>query len=674
MRHPLYVLNGSNLNMLGMREPALYGTTTLAEIEQRTRELAESLGLACDFRQTNHEGVLVDWIQEAACSEAALVINPAGFSFRCVPLLDALKLVRKPVIEVHLTNIHQRPAPYTHSLVSQAATGVICGLGVTGYPVAVRAVAELLTTAAAMPETVHVTSGQGRTGDVVGRGARVSARVGAWHAHEHFAERLALPGFRRASRWTAIEGGDGFFVMYELEDHSVLASPAYVARLNAPSPWSTRMMPLHRGMVRCQCKVLQSHGAVTARHALTIRLSALQERRKRCNAHCSNWQHQRHSSLASVGLHLLRHEPPALEATTEQKIRGNADRAADSVIVACGYDLGALRRLEADELAVAELQALGAAPSTERRFYGLAYCATPSDVQYVFRYLFFSHRRRHETTLIKLTAMLGLVAAGTAALAKDIQERVIKFGHLNNADHPTSTGVKKFAEIVAAKSGGKITVKEYPAASWATNCSSSRRCAGGVQEMLVASTTSLAGIVKEFGLFDFPFLFSNSNQADAMVDGPLGKMLSARLADKGVVILGFFDLGARNVTNSKRPITKAEDLDGLKLRVIEPGFLETFSTFKANPVPMPFAELYNALESKAVDGQENPYAVILSNKFFEVNKYVSATNHVYATNPVQISKMFWQKLSPAEQKLLQDAAIEAQTISAWSAARPPARR
>ena len=144
MLHPLFVLNGPNLNMLGMREPALYGTTTLAQIEQRTRQLAESLGLACDFRQTNHEGVLVDWIQEAARQEAAVVINPAGLSFGCVPVLDALKLVRKPVIEVHITNIHQRPAPYTHSLVSQAATGVICGLGPNGYLLAVRAVADLL--------------------------------------------------------------------------------------------------------------------------------------------------------------------------------------------------------------------------------------------------------------------------------------------------------------------------------------------------------------------------------------------------------------------------------------------------------------------------------------------------------------------------------------------------
>jgi tripartite ATP-independent transporter DctP family solute receptor len=247
------------------------------------------------------------------------------------------------------------------------------------------------------------------------------------------------------------------------------------------------------------------------------------------------------------------------------------------------------------------------------------------------------------------------------AVAQDIQERTVRIGHLNNADHPTSTGVKKFAELVAAKSGGKIKVQEFPSSQLGNELQQQSAMQGGVQEMFVASTTSLAGVVKEFGVFDFPFLFSNSKQADAMVDGPLGKLLAGRLADKGIVILAFFDLGARNVTNSKRPITKAEDLDGLKLRVIpNPVFLDTFRTFKANPVPMAFAELYGALESKAVDGQENPYSVILSNKFFEVNKFVSATNHVIAMNPVQISKRFWDRLSPAEQKLLQDAAVEAQ--------------
>jgi len=268
-----------------------------------------------------------------------------------------------------------------------------------------------------------------------------------------------------------------------------------------------------------------------------------------------------------------------------------------------------------------------------------------------------------KTTLLRLTVMLSLLAGGGAALAQDIQERTIRIGHLNNLGHPTSTGVQKFAELVAAKSGGKITVKEFPSSQLGNELQQQAALQGGVQEMLVASTTSLAGIVKEFGLFDFPFLFSSGAQADAMVDGPLGKLLSARLAEKGVVVLGFFDLGFRNVTNGKRPITRAEDLEGLKLRVIpNPVFLETFKTFKANPIPMPFAELYGALESKAVDGQENPFAVILSSKFYEVNKYVSATNHVYATNPVQISKRFWDKLSPAEQKLLQEAAHEAQNF------------
>jgi tripartite ATP-independent transporter DctP family solute receptor len=250
-----------------------------------------------------------------------------------------------------------------------------------------------------------------------------------------------------------------------------------------------------------------------------------------------------------------------------------------------------------------------------------------------------------KSTLFKLAGGLALLAATTLVQGQDIQERTIRFGHLNNTDHPTSWGVKKFAEIVAAKSGGKITVKEFPSSQLGNELQQQSAMQGGVQEMLVASTTSLTGVLKEFGLFDFPFLFSNGKQADAMVDGPMGKLLSAKLADKGIVILGFFDLGFRNVTNSKRPITKGEDLDGLKIRVIpNPVFLETFKTFKANPLPMPFAELYNALESKAVDGEENPYSVILSSKFYEVQKFVSGTNHVYATNPVQISKRFWDKV------------------------------
>ena len=260
-------------------------------------------------------------------------------------------------------------------------------------------------------------------------------------------------------------------------------------------------------------------------------------------------------------------------------------------------------------------------------------------------------------------AVLALGASAASAQdIQDIQERTIKFGHLNNTDHPVSLGVKRFAELLAAKSGGKLKVQEFPSNQLGNELQQQSALQGGVQEMSAPATTSLAGIVKEFGLVDFPFAVANFTQADALLDGPLGQALIARLPEKGLVALGYWDLGFRNVTNSKRPITKAEDLDGLKIRVIpNPVFLESFKAFKANPVPMPFAELYGALESKAVDGQENPFAVILSNKFFEVNKFVSATNHVYAANIMLVSKRFWDRLSPAEQKIMQDAANEARS-------------
>jgi len=268
----------------------------------------------------------------------------------------------------------------------------------------------------------------------------------------------------------------------------------------------------------------------------------------------------------------------------------------------------------------------------------------------------------HRRTFGHCLAAFGLAAAALAAQAQDIQDRVIKFGHLNNADHPVSFGVKRFAELVASKSGGKLKVQEFPASTLGNEMQQQAALQGGVQEMSAPATTSLAGIVKEFGLLDFPFAVNSFAQADALLDGPLGQALVAKLPEKGLVALGYWDLGFRNVTNSRRPITKAEDLDGLKLRVIpNPVFLDTFKAFKANPVPMPFAELYGALESKAVDGQENPFSVILSNKFFEVQKYVSATHHVYGANIVLVGKKFWDRLSPTEQRILTEAAAEART-------------
>jgi 3-dehydroquinate dehydratase-2 len=137
------ILNGPNLNLLGTREPHIYGHTTLAEIEAMCGKRAGELGLALTFRQSNHEGVLVDWIQEARESADALIINPAAYSFRSVALIDAMKALGKPIIELHVSNIHARDELHRHSITSTAATAVICGLGPYGYVAALEAAVHL---------------------------------------------------------------------------------------------------------------------------------------------------------------------------------------------------------------------------------------------------------------------------------------------------------------------------------------------------------------------------------------------------------------------------------------------------------------------------------------------------------------------------------------------------
>ena len=258
--------------------------------------------------------------------------------------------------------------------------------------------------------------------------------------------------------------------------------------------------------------------------------------------------------------------------------------------------------------------------------------------------------------------VIAAIAIALVAVPADAQlrERTIRWGHLNNTDHPVSFGVQKFAEILAAKSGGKLKVREFPASQLGNEMQMQSALRGGTQEMLSASTTSLASVVKEFGLLDFPFAVSTTAQAEALVGaGPFGQAMIDVLPEKDLIGLGYWGLGFRNATNSSRSIAKVEDFAGLKLRVIpNPVFLETFKALKANPVPMNFGELYTALENKTVDGQENPYTVILSNKFYEVQKYVSATNHAFTQNILLVSKKFWDKLSPEEQKMMREAVAE----------------
>jgi tripartite ATP-independent transporter DctP family solute receptor len=180
---------------------------------------------------------------------------------------------------------------------------------------------------------------------------------------------------------------------------------------------------------------------------------------------------------------------------------------------------------------------------------------------------------------------------------------------------------------------------------------------GGAQEMMVGSTATLVGITKEMALWDTPFLFNNVKEADAVLDGPVGQKVMDKLQDKGLVGLAYWENGFRNLTNSKRPVTKLEDLNDVKLRVMQNNvYLDSFKILGANAVPMPFSELFSALETKTVDGQENPYNTILSSKFYEVQKYLSVTNHVYSPWIVTVSKKWWDGLSKTEQKILLDAA------------------
>ncbi len=180
---------------------------------------------------------------------------------------------------------------------------------------------------------------------------------------------------------------------------------------------------------------------------------------------------------------------------------------------------------------------------------------------------------------------------------------------------------------------------------------------GGAQEMMVGSTATLVGITKEMALWDTPFLFNNAKEADAILDGPIGQKIADKLQEKGLVGLVYWENGFRNLTNSKRPVSKLEDLEGIKLRVMQNEvYLESFKLMGANAIPLPFSELFSALETKTVDGQENPYNTILSSKFYEVQKFLSVTNHVYSPWIMLVSKKWWDQLSKDEQKVLQDAA------------------
>jgi len=260
--------------------------------------------------------------------------------------------------------------------------------------------------------------------------------------------------------------------------------------------------------------------------------------------------------------------------------------------------------------------------------------------------------------LLTVTAAALTLSFGAGAFAQDVKPRLIRFGYGLNEDSNQGRAARLFAEEVAKRSDGKLKVRTFGAATLGPDPQMQNALIGGAQEMMVGSTATLVGTVKEFAIWDVPFMFESGKEADAVLDGPVGQKLLDSLQAKGLVGLVYWENGFRNLTNSKRRIEKAEDLSGIKLRVMQnPVFIDTFKAAGANAVPLAFAELFTALETKAVDGQENPYTTIVSSKFYEVQKYLTVTNHVYSPWIMTASKVWWDKLSPDEQKILMDAAI-----------------
>lgn len=252
---------------------------------------------------------------------------------------------------------------------------------------------------------------------------------------------------------------------------------------------------------------------------------------------------------------------------------------------------------------------------------------------------------------------IALIAGSASAYA---QPKTLRLAFQNQPDHPQGLGSQKFADLVKQKTNGAITVKLFAGGVLGGDQQTVSALQGGTIDMTSLNAGLLNGLVKEFIVFDLPFLFASSKEADAIMEGPVGQKMFDRLPEKGLIGLAYFDNGFRNVTNNTRPITKLEDLAGLKLRVVQsPIYLDMFNALGANTVPMAFGELYTALEQHTIDGQENPARTIEASRLNEVQKYLTFTQHTYNPMAFLISKKVWDKLTPEEQKAIKEAAEEA---------------
>jgi tripartite ATP-independent transporter DctP family solute receptor len=262
-----------------------------------------------------------------------------------------------------------------------------------------------------------------------------------------------------------------------------------------------------------------------------------------------------------------------------------------------------------------------------------------------------------------LRTLLAAAAAGVLPLAAHAQAVKLTLGHGAAVGNPRHEASVQFAEIVKAKSGGRIEVQVAPSAQLGDDAAMVTALRTGALDMSANSQGAVANAVPEYAAWGMPFMFSSPAAAFKLLDGPLGKDLAEKSAAKGLILLGTWDNGIRQMTNSKRPITKVEDVKGLKMRVPpDETLVDIMTALGAEAQQIKFAELYVALQQGVVDGQENPMVNIDASKLYEVQKYLALTNHQFQMTPFLISKRTWDRLSAADRKVVQDAAAEATAL------------
>jgi tripartite ATP-independent transporter DctP family solute receptor len=262
------------------------------------------------------------------------------------------------------------------------------------------------------------------------------------------------------------------------------------------------------------------------------------------------------------------------------------------------------------------------------------------------------------TSLIRRTVLAtALLAATGLASAQAVK---LTLGHGAAPGNPRHEAAVKMAEVVKAKSNGRIEIQVAPSAQLGDDAAMVTALRTGALDISANSQGAVANAVPEYAAFGMPFMFSSLEQVWKMLDGPLGKELADKTAEKGMVVLGYWDNGIRHMSNSKRPISKPEDLKGLKMRTPPDAVtVDIMQALGAEAQQIRFAELYVALQQGVVDGQENPLMNIHASKLYEVNKFISLTGHKYEMTPLLMSKRTWDRLSAGDRTILMEAAAEA---------------